>query len=345
MKVILIGEEHSKRTDYFRQAAEQQGVPFAFFLWNQWKMEDLEGGIVKIDPLSYDTCHLLDLNRIIAEYRDQLKRLAETGPEIRFLNHPAGILKALNKAVSKKLLQERELPVTELLGENPKDFSELRQIMEEHRAWSVFVKPVYGSGAAGVLALSMQPATGKVAAYTSACNSAGKLVQQKKIRRITDSEEVAQILDRILQLDTVVERWHPKAVSGGESFDFRVLWQFGRVEYLVARKSVMPITNLHLNNHAAMPEEIFTSDLLWNREQVLAEIEDLCKQAMQSFPELCMAGLDIMLDKKTGKPRIIEINGQGDLLYADIYGENRIYGAQIRRMAKGEGVVWNGTWI
>lgn len=48
-----------------------------------------------------------------------------------------------------------------------------------------------------------------------------------------------------------------------------------------------------------------------------------------------MAGLDIMLDKKTGKPRIIEINGQGDLLYADIYGENRIYGAQIRRMARG----------
>lgn len=345
MKVILIGEEHSKRTDYFRQAAKQQGVPFAFFLWNQWKTEDLEGGIVKIDPLSYDTCHLLDLNRIIAEYREQLKRLAETGSKIRFLNHPAGILKALNKAVSKKLLQERGLPVTELLGENPKDFSEVHQIMEAHRAWSVFVKPVYGSGAAGVLALSIQPATGKVAAYTSACDSAGELVQQKKIRRITDPEEAARILNRILQLDTVVERWHPKAVSGGESFDFRVLWQFGRVEYLVARKSVMPITNLHLNNHAAMPEEIFTSNLPWNRERVLVEIDELCQQAMKSFPELCMAGLDIMLDKKTGKPRIIEINGQGDLLYADIYGENRIYGAQIRRMARGEGAVWNGTWI
>lgn len=345
MKVILIGEENSKRTNYFRQAAKQQGVPFAFFPWNQWKTGDLEGGIVKIDPLSYDTCHLLDLNRMITEYREQLKRLAEVAPEVRFLNHPAGILKALNKAVSKKLLQERGLPVTELLGENPRDFSEVRQIMDEHRAWSVFVKPVYGSGAAGVFALSVQPATGRVAAYTSACESAGELVQQKKIRKITDPEEVARILDRMLQLDSVVERWHPKAVSGGEPFDFRVLWQFGRVEYLVARKSVMPITNLHLNNHAAMPEEIFTSEFPWNREWVLAEIEDLCTRAMESFPELSMAGLDIMLDKRTGKPRMIEINGQGDLLYADIYGENRIYGAQIRHMAKGEGAAWNGMWI
>lgn len=345
MKVILIGEENSKRTNYFRQAAEQQGVPFAFFPWNQWDHGDLESGIVKIDPLPFDTCHLLDLNGMIAEYRQQLNRLAEAAPGIRFLNHPAGILTALDKAVSKKLLQERGLPVTELLGEKPKDFSEVRQIMEEHRAWSVFVKPVYGSGAAGVLALSVQPATGRVAAYTSACESAGELVQQKKIRKITDPEEVARILDQILQLDTVVERWHPKAVIGGEPFDFRVLWQFGRVEYLVARKSVMPITNLHLNNHAAMPEEIFTSDLPWKRERVLAAIEDLCKQAMESFPELCVAGLDIMLDKRTGKPRIIEINGQGDLLYADIYGENRIYGAQVRHMAKGEGAAWNGTWI
>lgn len=345
MKVILIGEEHSKRTKYFREAAEKQGVPFGFFPWKQWEIGDLEGGIVKIDPLSYDTCHLLDLNRIIAEYREQLNRLAEADSGIRFLNHPAGILKALNKVDSKKLFQERNLPVTELLGENPKDFSEVRQIMAEHRAWSVFVKPVYGSGAAGVLALSMQPATGRIAAYTSACESAGELAQQKKIRRITDPEEVGWILDRILQLDTVVERWHPKAVSGGEPFDFRVLWQYGRVEYLVARKSAMPITNLHLNNHVAMPEEIFTSELPWDREWVLTEIEELCNQAMQSFPELCMAGLDIMLDKRTGKPRIIEINGQGDLLYADIFGENRIYATQIYHMAKGEGAAWNGTWI
>ena len=48
-----------------------------------------------------------------------------------------------------------------------------------------------------------------------------------------------------------------------------------------------------------------------------------------------VAGIDVMLDKKTGKPRIIEINGQGDLLYQDIYGENIIYRNQILNMVGG----------
>lgn len=367
MKVILIGEENSKRTEYFRKAAEEQKVSVSFFSWDQWNIEDLEGGIVKIDPLSYDAYQLLELKEIICNYKKQLWCLAAAaeestvpakwkasatgspvvlsdaiGKNIRFLNHPAGIMKALDKVACKKMLQDKGLPVTEMLGENPRDLSELRQMMAEHRAWSVFVKPVYGSGAAGVLALSIQPSRGKMVAYTSACEAEGELVQQKKIRRITDEEEISRILHSILELDTIVERWHPKAMSGGEMFDFRVLWQFGKLEYLVARKSAMPITNLHLNNHAAMPEEIFTSEFPWKREQVLMEIKDLCRQAMKSFPELLVAGLDIMLDKKTGKPRIIEINGQGDLLYADIYGENRIYGTQIKHMAKGESAVWNG---
>ncbi len=344
MKVILIGEENSKRTEYFCRAAEELQVAVSFFSWDQWNIEDLEGGIVKIDPLSYDAYHLLELKGIIDEYKKQLNRLAVAAKdkEIRYLNHPAGILKALDKVASKKVLQDRGLPVTEMLGENPRDLSELQQMMIEHRARSVFVKPVYGSGAAGVLALSMQPSSGNMVAYTSACEADEELVQQKKIRRITDAEEISRILYKILELNTIVERWHPKAMSGGEMFDFRVLWQFGKLEYLVARKSAMPITNLHLNNHAAMLEEIFTSEFPWKREQVLVEIEDLCRQAMESFPELSMAGLDIMLDKKTGKPRIIEINGQGDLLYADIYGENRIYATQIHHMAKGEGAEWNG---
>ncbi len=363
MKVILIGEENTKRTEYFRKAAEKQQVPLTFLSWDQWRAGDLEGGVVKIDPPSYGSYHIPELRGIITEYKKRLHRLAaaatsanavisdtaafdrgtaatasvDAGKGIRFLNHPEGILKALDKAASKKILRDRQLSVTEMLGENPGDFAELRQIMRDYRAWSVFVKPVYGSGAAGVLALSMQPATSNMVAYTSACEAEGKLVQQKKIRRITDADEIIRLLDQILQLDTIVERWHPKAGIGGETFDFRALWQFGRMEYLVARKSSMPITNLHLNNRAGSVDEIFTSELPWDRELVMRETENLCRQAMEGFPELSMAGFDIMLDKKTGKPRIIEMNGQGDLLYADIYGENRIYGTQVSHMAKGEG--------
>ena len=47
-----------------------------------------------------------------------------------------------------------------------------------------------------------------------------------------------------------------------------------------------------------------------------------------------MAGIDVLLEKGTMKPYIIEINGQGDLIYQDIYDENRIYKRQIEMMQK-----------
>ena len=70
----------------------------------------------------------------------------------------------------------------------------------------------------------------------------------------------------------------------------------------------------------------------WNQGDIQKEIEKLCEEAMALFPRVNVAGLDVMLDKKSGKPRIIEINGQGDLLYQDIYNENRIYRKQIMKM-------------
>ena len=41
-----------------------------------------------------------------------------------------------------------------------------------------------------------------------------------------------------------------------------------------------------------------------------------------------------MLERGSLKPRIIEMNAQGDLLYQDIYGENVIYQRQVEIMKK-----------
>ena len=48
---------------------------------------------------------------------------------------------------------------------------------------------------------------------------------------------------------------------------------------------------------------------------------------------ISMAGIDLLLEKGTLRPRVIEMNGQGDLIYRDIYGENRIYREQVRILA------------
>ena len=55
---------------------------------------------------------------------------------------------------------------------------------------------------------------------------------------------------------------------------------------------------------------------------------------MQLFPNLNVAGFDILLEKNTKKPYIIEINSQGDLMYTDIFDNNMIYKNQILEMNK-----------
>ena len=251
---------------------------------------------------------------------------------VRFLNPPAEILQLLDKVACKEKLQKHQVSVTTMVAKQVRNYMELKALMMERKLYSVFLKPVYGSGAAGILALSMNPVKGNVVAYTAACIEDDVLFQQKNIRKITEENEVERLVNAITSLETIVERWYPKATLEGEPFDFRVLWQFGRMEYLVARKSASPITNLHLNNGAVSLEDVLHSKETWNQGDIQKEIEKLCEEAMTLFPRVNVAGLDVMLDKKTGKPRIIEINGQGDLLYQDIYGENRIYREQIMKM-------------
>ena len=333
-RIILIGEADSKRTEFFLKAAVSQQVSVDFYTWSEWSTKNIEGGVVKIDPPSFHAYNILTLSDKIKEYEEQLFELDEMGQKkgVRFLNPPAEILQLLDKVACKEKLQKHHVAVTTMVAKQVRNYMELKAFMMERKLYSVFLKPVYGSGAAGILALSMNPVKGNVVAYTAACIEDDVLFQQKNIRKITEENEVERLVNAITSLETIVERWYPKATLEGEPFDFRVLWQFGRMEYLVARKSTSPITNLHLNNGAVSLEDVLHSKEIWNQGDIQKEIEKLCEEAMTLFPRVNVAGLDVMLDKKTGKPRIIEINGQGDLLYQDIYNENRIYRKQIMKM-------------
>ena len=127
-------------------------------------------------------------------------------------------------------------------------------------------------------------------------------------------------------MDCIVERWYAKAEHQGYSYDLRAVVQDGRLDFLLGRLSKGPITNLHLNNH---PLEIAALKL---PEHTLEDIAMLCRKSMEIYPGLRSAGIDILLEKGSMKPRIIEMNAQGDLIYQDIYNENSIYGHQARMM-------------
>lgn len=165
-------------------------------------------------------------------------------------------------------------------------------------------------------------------AYTSCILQREELVNTKKLRRMENAQEIFRLLDAVLSLGAVVERWHPKASFGGKSYDLRVVWQFGRCEFVVARCSSGPVTNLHLNNSPLAFSDLGLSD------KVVCEINALCEKAMSCFPELRMAGIDVLLERGSLRPKIIEMNGQGDLMYQDIFHENRIYRRQVEWMAQ-----------
>lgn len=100
------------------------------------------------------------------------------------------------------------------------------------------------------------------------------------------------------------------------------------MDFLLARLSKGPITNLHLNNHPLGAAALGLPD------GVLSAVEQICRKAVDCFPGLRCAGIDMLLEKGSLRPRIIEMNAQGDLIYQDIYNGNVIYGHQIEMMKR-----------
>lgn len=350
-QAVLLGNADTKRTTYFRQAAEQAGLPVLFVDWKDiplWKENQLvdwkdiplrkknqmrQGEyLIKIDPPLWDSCYLEELEQLARSYREQLRMLSEAAESypLKFINDPVAIGQLLDKRVCKKKLEQAGLSVTRLLEQGQVNIRTAQQLfcaMQKAGVYQVFIKPVNGSGAAGVSAFRWQPKTGRMALYTCALlHPESGFVNTKRLRRFVRTEEVTAYLDRILALDCVIERWYAKAEYKNCSYDLRAVVLDGKIEYLLGRLSRGPVTNLHLNNH---PLEAGEPGI---PERVLEEIALLCKKATDCFEGIRIAGIDILLEKGSLRPRIIEMNAQGDLIYQDIFHENRIYKRQVQMM-------------
>ncbi len=322
--------------------------------WNETARENV---FLKIDPPLWESCCLDELNILARDYEKKLQWLAELGKkrQITFLNKPEDILALLDKRACKRRLAEAGIPVTEELdgigravfpvaetldsvGQAVLPVAEtldgvgradlLLGSMERRRIFQVFIKPVCGSGAAGAAAFRWQPRSGRMILYTCAMENpeTGRLVNTKRLRRFTDRKQVLSMIGRLLELGCIVERWYAKAEHNGFSYDLRAVVQDGRMDFILARLSSGPITNLHLNNHPLKGNELGLPC------HVMEDVEQLCIRAAGCYPELRSVGIDVLLEKGSLRPRIIELNGQGDLIYQDIYGQNRIYLHQAEMM-------------
>lgn len=348
-QAVLLGNPGTKRTVYLERAAAQSGIFIRVIDWKDWikrQTEDCQKELfLKIDPPRWESCQLDELSGLTGEYLERLGELAHMAQmyPVTFLNEPYTIAALLDKRACKYRLLQAGVPVTETLPEPCVKVSAadrekncvqgrwsagaLLDMMKQKRICQVFLKPVRGSGAAGVSAFRLQPSTGRMALYTCALQSPEYgLINTKKLRRFSAADEVIALLNQILALDCVVEKWYAKAEYQGFSYDLRVVVQDKKVDFILARLSQGPITNLHLNNH---PLEVNRMGLPGT---VLDSAAELCLKSMECYPGLRSAGIDVLLEKGSLKPRIIEMNAQGDLIYQDIYNRNQIYCHQVEMM-------------
>ncbi len=322
------GSEGGKRRAYFEKAAAGAGIPVSFYDWKDFPWGEKAGGmghsIVKIDAPEWKSFRLCEMEALTGQYGERLRQLSRM-PVGAFFNHPSAVAAVLDKRGCKKRLMENGVAVTEMYEESFSCGEELFGFLRENRVHQVFIKPVQGSGAAGVTALRFSPGTGKRVLYTCAAPDRGGLVNTKKLHRL-EGEAASAFLDQLFTMDCIVEKWYGKAVFHDYFYDLRVIVQGGRIDYILPRLSKGPITNLHLNNHSMEFAELYLDGAVSER------IGEECLRAAACYPGLKSIGMDVLLEKGSLRPRIIELNGQGDLLHRDVYGGNRIYRRQVEIM-------------
>ena len=82
---------------------------------------------------------------------------------------------------------------------------------------------------------------------------------------------------------------------------------------------------MHLNNGS------FDVDNLHLNKDIFNKLETLGTHIFEIYSELKIVGVDILITP-TKEIFVIELNGQGDQLYSDMYNENKIYKEQIKEL-------------
>ena len=329
-RIHIFGNSDSKRYHYFKKACTEKDIELIF-----WSIQDENplfyktynaGEPIKIDPPVYETSEINQLNDLAKKYHETLIKL-ETIKDAKFLNTPSSIWKTLDKIYCKKQLQNCNIATTPILQGDYKDYTSLKESMKKSKIYKVFIKPRYGSGAAGIMAYKWNPNNDMEILETCLKTENNIFFNTKNLFRYSKNVDIKNLIDFILKEDAIVEHWIPKDVYKNSVYDLRVVYQYGKIDFIVGRGSkVGAITNLHLNN------EVIDIKALELSQETMDEIAKICNLIAQKFSGLNSFGVDILLTHKTRKPIVIEVNGQGDLIYKDILNENKIYKTQIANL-------------
>ena len=93
-RVVLLGDEGTKRTVFLEKGAKEAGIRFDLVKWKDFqKMASWKNIFLKIDPPLWENCRLEEMERLTEEYKENLRQLEKLGKKgnITFLNSPESI--------------------------------------------------------------------------------------------------------------------------------------------------------------------------------------------------------------------------------------------------------------
>lgn len=367
VQFLWIGNPENRRCQFFLEAAQQEGFPPPILLsyeailhqqmdWGTLlhkvdaiRLESpgenaavaqglLKWGAVKAEEAALPSNFVL-LKGSLAGLRQQhlgfLKLLEELEqalkkfPHIQLLNSLAYIRLCFDKQQCHAHLQQQGIAVPPALY-SIQNYEDLRAQMAEKKWTRVFVKPLHGSSASGVVAFRTKGK--KVQAITSVeMQSIAKglqLFNSLQLSQYQTEEEVALLINALAKEGILVEQWLPKASLGNAVFDLRMVVIGGQCQQVVVRTSQSPLTNLHLGNQRgdleALKQKMGAST--WQKVQALAE------QAASTLPPHAYACLDVLVRADFEQAYILEANAFGDLLPRVYYQGRDTYAATLHHL-------------
>lgn len=351
LQFLWLGNPENRRCDFFLKAAQQEGFPtpillsYEHLLAGQVDWEHLLStiDIVRLESpgenaqvaqglLQWGAQHpqltapsiapntLLSKGSLAGLQQQhlgflQLLQVVEKAltafPNIQLLNSLDNIRLCFDKQLCHAHFEQHQIAVPSALY-SIQNYKDLRAQMA-NKGWTrVFIKPLHGSSASGVLAFRIQgqrlQATTSVEIQVE--NGQTVLYNSLRLRQYTTEKDIATLVNQLAKEGILVEQWIPKASLEQAVFDLRMVVIGGECQHVVVRQSKSPLTNLHLGNQRgsleALKEKIGTST--WRSIQQLAE------DAAKTLPAHQYACLDVLVRADFEQAYILEANAFGDLL-------------------------------
>lgn len=347
-RITVIGTPGDRRVTVFAAAATAAGLPEpAVVRWADVVSGDFAieaGSLVRLespgeDAAANDALRGYQLAHgavggtaawyagLVAAAERVARRTAAAGG--RLLTDPGELAVLFDKRLCHDRLSTAGVPVPAALGPVA-GYDELAQRLGAAGWGRAFVKPRHGSSASGVVALAA--ARGRVHAVTSVelvrDASDVSLYNSLRVRSYDDERDVAAIVDALCRDGVHVERWVPKAATGGRVLDLRIVVIAGRATHVVARSSASPMTNLHLGN--ARGDRGLVQAAMGPRawDAMLADAE----RAAGQFPATLQVGVDMLIAVGWRRWAVAEVNAFGDLLPGVVHDGRDTYAEQVRAL-------------